>query len=94
MQLSQEERRVVALFAAMPPSSKVRFPTWFVELIVPLALAIGGWVTGHPVFVGAAFAGLLALHAHRLFRQFKYARELHSIFTKLQAHTTQSGPSA
>ena len=59
MQLSQEEQRVVALFAAMPPSSKVRFPTWFVELIVPLALAIGGWVTGHPVFVGAAFSALL-----------------------------------
>ena len=49
---------------------------------------------GYPVLVGAAFGGLLALHAHRLFRQFKYARELHSIFTKLQAHTTQSEPSA
>jgi len=59
-----------------------------------LALAIGGWVIGYPVFVGAAFGDLLALHAHRLFRQFKYARELHSIFTKLQAHTTQSEPSA
>jgi hypothetical protein len=94
VQLSQEEQRVVALFAAMPPDAKVRFPTWFVELVVPMAMAIGGWLTGHPVFVGAAFGGLLVLHAHRLFRQFKYARELHSIFTKLQAHTAQSGPNA
>ena len=94
MQLSPEEQRVVNLFAAMPPDAKVRFPTWFVELVVPVVLAVGGWLSGHPVFVGAAFGGLLALHAHRLFRQFKYARELHAIFTKLQAHVAQSGPRA
>lgn len=94
MQLSPEEQRVVALFAAMPPDAKVRFPTWFVELVVPVIMAVSGWLSGHTVLVGAAFGGLLALHAHRLFRQFKYSRELHAIFSKLLAHTAQSGPSA
>ncbi len=86
MHLTHEEQRVVALFASMPPDAKVRFPTWFVELGVPLAMGVGGWLAERPVFVAMAFGGLLAMHALRLFRQFTYARALHGVFTKLQAH--------
>ena len=94
MQLSPEEQRVVTLFAAMPREAKVRFPVWFIELVLPLALAVGGWISGHYFLIGAAFGGLLTLHAHRLFRQFKYARELQSICSKVQAHVAEHVPGA
>ena len=87
MQLSPEELRVVSLFAAMPRDAKVRAPVWFVELVVPLLMAVGGWLADYHVLVGAAFGGLLTLHAQRLFRQFKFARELQSVCAKVQAHS-------
>jgi hypothetical protein len=86
LQLSDEERHVVALFANMPPDAKVRFPTWFVELMMPPALAVAGLIMGYNVLVGAAFGGLLAVHAFRVLRQFKFAKLLQSICSKVQAH--------
>ena len=85
LQLSPEELRVVSLFAAMPRDSKLRAPVWVVELLVPLVMAVGGWLADYNVLVGAAFGGLLTLHAQRLFRQFKFARELQSVCAKVQA---------
>ena len=85
MQLTPEELRVASLFAAMPRDAKVRFPIWFVELVVPLCMAVAGWLLHYSVLVGAAFGGLLTLHALRVFRQFKYARELQSICSKVES---------
>jgi hypothetical protein len=89
MQFTQDEQRAIQLFASMPRDARVRFPTWFVELVVPLAIAMYGWLADKPVFVGAAFGGLLFQHGYRLFRQFKYARELQSICSKVQSHVQQ-----
>jgi hypothetical protein len=94
MQLTPEELRVASLFAAMPPEAKVRFPTWFVELVLPLVMAVAGWLLHYPALVGAAFGGLLTLHAHRVFRQFKFARELQSICSKAQAQAQRNAPGA
>jgi len=86
LELTAEELKLVQLYARLPMGIKPRLPVWTIEIGVPLALAVYGTVTHQPVFLGAAIGGLIAMNANRMFRQFKYAHQIKSIFSKIEAH--------
>jgi hypothetical protein len=84
--LTPDEAKVVGLYASALTTIRSRLPIWALELGLPLACAVYGTVTRNSVFLGAAIGGLLGLNAFRMFRQFKYAREFHSICLKVENH--------
>ena len=89
IQLTEREKKVIALFSAMSPSIKPRLPGWAVEIGFPVALALYRMVAQKQVFLGMAVGGLIGLNTHRMFRQFTFAKELKAICTKLQAHQSE-----
>jgi hypothetical protein len=91
LELSARELDIIRLFARMPTDVKPRLLTWLIEMGLPLALTVYGVITHQPPFLGAAIGGLVVLNAHRMFRQFKFARELQAICAKLEVHVSVAG---
>lgn len=84
--LTEEERRLVALYRKVPSRPGLRFLSWAVEVIPAALLLIYGLWADKPVFIIAGFLPLLVYSSHRIYMQAKNAPVFKSVCKKIEEH--------
>ena len=78
-----EEVRIIKLYAGMPRGFGRRIHSWIAEIVPAIGLFGYGMYSEKRVFVLVGFGGLLFFALLRMWRQFKYAHLIQSIFSKI-----------